>query len=235
MSVDAIFELMSNGSSLYNAGYWTNNASDLQSAQRNLLICLTKYLGKRGRILDVGCGLGGAASYLSQYYEPNLIHGVDISESAIEFCREWVSMSQFSVMNASKLDFEAQFFDDIISIGSAVYFFSRDAFFSEAFRVLKPGGRIAIFDAIEVTPANTEDLIYDADSYRARLNSAKFSKVMVEDISENVIGPYLQFVNEFVSSLEDTELRNDALVFQQRAHAAMARRKAYVLVFAARN
>jgi ubiquinone/menaquinone biosynthesis C-methylase UbiE len=39
-------------------------------------------------VLEVGCGRGGGASFISRYYKPECYVGLDITQSSIDFCNQ---------------------------------------------------------------------------------------------------------------------------------------------------
>lgn len=119
-------------------------------------INLTKHLFKKerihkaSRILDVGCGTGQTAAYLSQKYGAN-VTGIDISPTMVGKSKERMSKNalQVNIMQCSveKMPFANQHFDFIIS-ESVLSFVKKPSAVSEIFRLLKHSGR---FIAIEQT------------------------------------------------------------------------------------
>src|SRR5262249_52474543 len=98
--------------------------------------------------------------------------------------------------------------DRVLALESAFHFPSRDAFFSEAFRVLRPGGRIALADICNASQRSTrasdrltryvanafwqipEANDYDVEEYAARLRHAGFVDVAFERINDQVFAPF---------------------------------------------
>ncbi|MHA1904906.1 MAG: class I SAM-dependent methyltransferase [Candidatus Thorarchaeota archaeon] len=69
----------------------------------------------QGRVLDIGCGAGRVALYLQEMgFE---VIGIDISQGAIEACRER-GIGSVQVMSAENLDFEDGIFSTIILYGN---------------------------------------------------------------------------------------------------------------------
>lgn len=232
MSAHIIFDDLSNCSGFYNSGYWTEKSADLKGAQLNLIARLTEALSKRGRILDVACGFGASALYLGQYYEPHQIYGIDISEPRVAACKVASPKGNFSVMSATQLGFGSNFFDDIICIASAVYFEPRDNYLAEAYRVLKVGGRIAMYDVIEKEPGPNSGGISDMGSYRSALVKAGFSAITIDDISGNVFMPFTGYLNGYVTSKNHLDIAEQTRALQSELLTSMSRWKCYVLVFA---
>ena len=85
------YQLMLDPLMLYTCGYWDEKigASDLDSAQRAKLDLVAVKLGlKPGmKVLDIGCGWGGAAYHLARNYGVE-VTGLTLSESQLEMAEE---------------------------------------------------------------------------------------------------------------------------------------------------
>ena len=92
--------------------------------------------------LDVGCGTGQSARALLRI--ANEVAGVDISAAMLSHAPHDARLS-FSVAHAESLPFDADCFD-LLTTGLAFHWFDQPAFLSEARRVLKPGGWLAIYN-----------------------------------------------------------------------------------------
>ena len=108
---------------------------------------LPKYFHKGIQLLEIGCGNGAR---LNDLYLKNggTFYGVDISQKAIDNGSKRFQGLNLSVQNASSLDFlDNQF--DFVFLGFFLYLVDRKDYeqvISEADRVLKPGGFVAILD-----------------------------------------------------------------------------------------
>lgn len=99
-------------------------------------------------VLEVGSGRGGGAAYVARYLEPSRMTGVDISANAVAFCRERhvVAGLTFETGDAEHLPFDDATFDAVLNVESSHCYGSIDTFFSEAHRVLIPGGAFLYAD-----------------------------------------------------------------------------------------
>ena len=94
----------------------------------------------RLRILDVGCGTGANIEMLSQYGEAE---GVDVSEDALEFCRQKGLKAQRGL--AETLPYEDESFDITTALDVIEHLDDDVAGLKEMFRVTKSGGYSLIF------------------------------------------------------------------------------------------
>ena len=99
-------------------------------------------------LLEVGCGRGGGASYISRYLHPKSYIGLDLSKKAIKFCNANYDVPGLTFIrgSAEDLPFEDFSFDDVINVESSRCYGDMDGFLSEVQRVLKPNGCLLFSD-----------------------------------------------------------------------------------------
>jgi len=99
-------------------------------------------------ILEVGCGRGGGASYISRYFQPKSYIGLDLSNKAIKFCNENYNIQCLSFIRgkAEKLPFEDKSFDAVVNVESSRGYSDMESFLSEVYRVLKSNGHLLFSD-----------------------------------------------------------------------------------------
>ncbi len=178
-------------SAFYNYGYWQPGTRTQRQASENLVEKLLSMLPQRsGRVLDVACGIGGSTRYITKYFEPKDVFAVNLSDAQIGQTHRTAPDCGVAVMDAARLAFGDQVFDSLVCVESAFHFETREAFFKEAHRVLKPGGALVMSDVLvprmsrslaeraQLPAANQLD---GPEQYRRTLSAKGFRDVEVID------------------------------------------------------
>ncbi len=108
----------------------------------------------RSRVLDMGCGTGIVAFEVAKASRADVI-GIDLSEGMLRTAREKLARAaaaqdglaerlSFQTGDAEALDLPDGFADGFVSLHAFRHFPNPDTAAAEAFRVLAPGGRIAV-------------------------------------------------------------------------------------------
>ena len=132
------------------------------------------------KVLEIGSGRGGGASYISRYLNPKEIIGLDISPSAVKDCNEKYNIDNLSfiVGNSENLPFDNNTFDVVINVESSHCYASMGKFINEVTRVLKPGGHFLFCDL------RRDDLVGDMFS---SLETENLKLVNSKEITQNII------------------------------------------------
>jgi ubiquinone/menaquinone biosynthesis C-methylase UbiE len=101
-----------------------------------------------GKVLEVSCGHGGGASYLTRTFGPAAYTGLDLNPTGIAFCRKrhQVPGLDFIQGDAENLPFEDGAFDAVINVEASHCYPDFPRFLAEVARVLKPGGHFHYAD-----------------------------------------------------------------------------------------
>jgi ubiquinone/menaquinone biosynthesis C-methylase UbiE len=112
-------------------------------------------------VLEVSCGRGGGASFVSRTFEPKRYLGVDLSAENIKLATARAARKNltFTTGNAEQLDLADASFDVVINIEASHLYADRTRFFAEALRVLRPGGNFCYTDGCWADDDCTDDLL----------------------------------------------------------------------------
>ncbi|MBB2901552.1 ubiquinone/menaquinone biosynthesis C-methylase UbiE [Kineococcus radiotolerans] len=131
-------------------------------------------------VLEVGCGRGGGASYLSRYRGPRSTTGVDLAAAAVATCaRERRGPElRFTTGDAQALPFPDDSFDVVVNVESSHCYSSVPRFLAEVARVLRPGGR---FFWADFRPAG------EVERTRAELRASGLAVDAEQDVTAEVV------------------------------------------------
>ena len=109
---------------------------------------------EQDRLLDVGCGLGGASRYVAKKYNNN-VTGIDLTEEYIEtgnvLCA-WVKLDKHVSLHqgsALSMPFQDESFDGAFMLHVGMNIEDKAQLFKEIFRVLKPGTSLGVYDVMQ--------------------------------------------------------------------------------------
>jgi len=125
----------------------------------------------RGRLLDVGCGIGDMLAF-----RPNSV-GVDINEQAVAYCRQ--RGHEAHVVQSDRLPFDSASFDSVQLDNVLEHIAEPAPLLAEVHRILPAGGRLLIgVPGILGWHADPDHkVLYDQSSLVSRLESAGFMPV----------------------------------------------------------
>ncbi|MDB5488240.1 MAG: Ubiquinone/menaquinone biosynthesis C-methylase UbiE [Reyranella sp.] len=152
------------------------------------------------RVLDVGSGIGGPSRHLAESLGCQVV-GVDLTA---EYCRVAEALTArtglsdkvtFKAANALDLPFEEGSFDVVWTQHVAMNIADRPRLYGEMHRVLKQGGRLALYDAIAIDGEEplypvpwardpSTSFLLNAEATRAVLEKTGFALTTWRDVSE---------------------------------------------------
>lgn len=209
-----------------NLGYW-RTARHYDDACRDLALLLGQKseLKTTDDVLDVGCGFGEQDQLWMQEFMPQSIMAINITPTQIDQAKQknHFETIEYRVASATELPFEANRFDKVLGLESAFHFDSREEFFKQALKVLKPGGKLVLADVYPYQNAKgwlnwlkiwwisglwqvPLSNHYDTSSCKNKLMSIGFEDIEIEDISEHVWIPFKQYASQRVKD-QDIQAR----------------------------
>jgi erythromycin 3''-O-methyltransferase len=198
-----------------NFGLWEPGITGYVDAAENLVHRMATLVGlnEESVLLDVGSGLGSQDVYLDKKFAPQRIDAVDVTWKHVESGRQRAREAgcsqnlRFHHATATNLPFYDETYTHLLSIEAPEHFNTRERFFNEARRVLKPGGVIALADyTLKRRPKGLADMLMvesvrrlwkvpkenvdTADNYRVKLARSGFGKITVEEVGAATIPGY---------------------------------------------
>lgn len=151
------------------------------------------------RVADFCAGLGGPARYLAHCYDAD-VTGIELTPARVKGAaqltqlvglQDRVRVFEGDVMKVPLLDASL---DAVVSQEAFLHVPDKARALAEAWRILKPGGRLAFTDWISHRALSATDAelmwqgmavtnLYDLDTYRALIEHAGFEVTAVEDLT----------------------------------------------------
>ncbi|MCF1183146.1 methyltransferase domain-containing protein [Marichromatium gracile] len=237
LPVSAVYDLLGTdspaaGGHYLNLGYWAE-ADELDAACRALvdLVGARAGMAPGKRVLDLGFGFGEQDLQWMRTLGPESIVGLNVTGSQVALARERVAAAGESARidlrqgSATEPGLEPGSFDIVVALECAFHFRTRERFFAEALRLLRPGGRLVLADILPLAPAEgwsrrlaqrwswrevatkfaiPAENAYPRAEYAERLRACGFTGVEVESIRDRVYAPlhaYLRANPERLSTL----------------------------------
>jgi len=219
LNATGIYDLVSTNAftaqGLYlNLGYWKNARTIDQACEAMAsLVAETAAMGPGDDVVDVGFGFAEQDILWVERFAPRHITGLNVTTSQVRIACERVRKRGMSDRiellegSATNMRLPTASCDIVTAVECAFHFDTRERFFAEAFRVLRPGGRLVLADVVRntlgarrlyravqdftwsrfaqkfaVPPANGDR----RHSYAQKLRASGFDEVRVTSISEHV-------------------------------------------------
>ncbi len=101
-----------------------------------------------GTVLEVSCGHGGGAAWITRNLKPGRYIGLDLNPEGIDFCRtrHQVEGLEFVQGDAQRLPFRSDSMDVVINVEASHCYPDFPGFLGEVARVLRPGGHFLYTD-----------------------------------------------------------------------------------------
>jgi phosphoethanolamine N-methyltransferase len=171
-------------------------------------------------VLDVGCGLGGAAFLIAQTYDAR-VHGIDLSLNMLQLaearCQEAQLMQSVTFEHADVLRYRRPAgFDLVHSRDVFLHIHDKVGLFDVIMRCLRPGGLLLFSDYLCGAGAKSADFaayirnrgydLWSLEEYRLLLEQAGFEVLLAQDRTADFIDILERELAQLeASQLDDTE------------------------------
>jgi len=132
-------------------GYWDEKVKnhDESLLRYNQVVADQLRLTRIDLVLDAGCGLGGTAFWVAANIGCH-VTGISITPDQIKKAKEYANKKglagkvHFEVADFRSTTFADNYFDAVYAIETICHLVDKGPFFTEMYRVLKPGGRLLV-------------------------------------------------------------------------------------------
>ena len=153
-------------------GFWEPGTKTLKEAliNQNRFSADAAEIKKGEKVLDAGCGVGGSSLWIAQNRGAYVV-GITLSQRQLQKAKGLAlevglcGQTEFYVRDFLKTEFPDNSFDVVWAMESVCYAETKKKFLAEAYRVLRPGGRVIVADGF---------LLRDPTSDREKEEYAQF-------------------------------------------------------------
>lgn len=155
-----------NNSLAIHYGYWDEKVKSFPESllRMNEIMIEAAAIKPTDKVLDAGCGVGGSSIFLATVLGCN-VTGITLSERQVQHAKENAAkknvegLVDFKAMDYCATDFPDASFDVVWGCESICYADDKEKFIKEAFRLLKPSGRLVVADGFVTDFVNNENPI----------------------------------------------------------------------------
>ena len=153
-------------------GFWDEKTRSVEEAliNENRWLAQVTDIKPSDKVLDAGCGIGGSSVWIAKNIGANVV-GITLSEKqlreasklAIEY--KVIDKVEFEIGDYLHTRFPDSTFDVVWAVESVCYAENKADFLKEAYRILKPSGRVVIADGflnrdvLEIEKKSLDDLL----------------------------------------------------------------------------
>jgi tocopherol O-methyltransferase len=190
-------------------GYFDEECTEHSAALENMNRAMLKRtsISASDRVLDAGCGVGGSSFWIAAQTGAR-VTGVNIQPLHLEIARAecarrgLADQVNFEERDYCETGFEPESFDVVWALESVCHCDDKQKFIAEAYRLLRPGGRLILGDFIQfkgdLSPAQDREMkiwlegwaiphLAGFEKFREWIAQTGFAEVKADNITQNVM------------------------------------------------